>query len=124
MFRRRRGPTDGPWPPGRSSVVRDLGPCANKVYSSSLRGSAVRKRSTAALLVGAVLAISVTAAGLVSLPGVGGAAGVPRTRLFYLSLGDSYSVGYQPGKGETTGDTDYGGKHTRSEANTAELQSL
>src|SRR5664280_1273174 len=113
MFRRRRGRTDGPWPPGRSPVVRDLGPCANKVYSSSLRGSAVRKRSTVALLVGAVLAISVTAAGLVSLPGVGGAAGVPRTRPFYLSLGDSYSVGYQPGKGATAGYTAYVAKQTK-----------
>jgi lysophospholipase L1-like esterase len=73
----------------------------------------VRKRSTAALLVGAVLAISVTAAGLVSLPGVGGAAGVPRTRPFYLSLGDSYSVGYQPGKGATAGYTAYVAKQTK-----------
>jgi hypothetical protein len=66
-----------------------------------VRGSAVRKPSTTKVLMIAMLASCVTIAGLVSLPGVGDAGKVPRPRLFYLSLGDSYSVGYQPGKGAT-----------------------
>ena len=67
----------------------------------------MRKPSTTKVLMTAMLAACVTAAGLVSLPGVGDAGRVPRPRLFYLSLGDSYSVGYQPGKGATAGYTAY-----------------
>lgn len=64
-------------------------------------------RSTRGLLLGLALA----AAGLVALPGVA-RAGTPKPT-FYVSVGDSYSVGYQPGVGATTGYTGYVAKATR-----------
>jgi lysophospholipase L1-like esterase len=56
----------------------------------------VRKRSIVTL----VLAAGVAATGLVTTSGVGQAAQQARTKAalpYYLSLGDSYSIGYQPG---------------------------
>lgn len=41
------------------------------------------------------------------LPGVAGAAARSGSKTYYVSLGDSYSVGYQPGKGSTFGYTGY-----------------
>jgi lysophospholipase L1-like esterase len=50
-----------------------------------------------------LVAGAVTAIGLVVAPGVSQAAKAPPK--YYLSLGDSYSVGYQPGLGATAGYT-------------------
>jgi lysophospholipase L1-like esterase len=44
----------------------------------------------------AVVAASVAAIGLVAVPGVSQAAHVKKLPVYYLSLGDSYSIGYQP----------------------------
>ena len=67
------------------------------------RGESVRRSivclSTAVVAVGAVLSLV-----LVGSPGVGQAAAA---RPYYLSLGDSYSIGYQPGVGGTPGYTGY-----------------
>jgi lysophospholipase L1-like esterase len=59
-----------------------------------------------------VLALALGAASLsaVTLPGAAGAA--TRSPTYYVSLGDSYSVGYQPGLGSTPGYTVYTAKHT------------
>jgi hypothetical protein len=65
-------------------------------------------------MVAATLVLTgVVVAGVVALPGTGQAAGSKlrshtsskKVPLFYLSLGDSYSVGYQPGIGATAGYT-------------------
>jgi lysophospholipase L1-like esterase len=40
------------------------------------------------------------------------AAGAKRAPTYYVSLGDSYSVGYQPGKGATPGYATYVARHT------------
>jgi lysophospholipase L1-like esterase len=66
----------------------------------------------------ALLALVVALVALVaSLPVVGapdGAAGAAtRSATWYVSLGDSYSVGYQPGLGSTPGYTVYVATHTR-----------
>jgi GDSL-like Lipase/Acylhydrolase family len=42
-----------------------------------------------------------------AVPGVAGAATRSGSKIYYVSLGDSYSVGYQPGKGSTFGYTGY-----------------
>jgi lysophospholipase L1-like esterase len=53
-------------------------------------------------------AASVAAIGVVAMPGVSHAAKPTKTAPpYYLSLGDSYSVGYQPGIGATAGYTAY-----------------
>jgi hypothetical protein len=57
------------------------------------------------LLLTALGALATVAAGLVALPGVARAAAAKRP--YYVSLGDSYSVGYQPGIGATAGYTGY-----------------
>jgi lysophospholipase L1-like esterase len=44
----------------------------------------------------AVVAASVAAIGLVAVPGIAAAKHVPKPPVYYLSLGDSYSIGYQP----------------------------
>src|SRR6202034_1792231 len=46
------------------------------------------------------------------LAGGGPAGAASRTSTYYVSLGDSYSVGYQPGKGATPGYATYVAKHT------------
>ena len=60
---------------------------------------------TAVLTVVAAATLSMTA-----LPQVAGAAKRPTT--YYVSLGDSYSVGYQPGKGATPGYVAYVARRT------------
>jgi hypothetical protein len=55
-------------------------------------------------------ATTVATLGMVLLPPVAGAAG--RSPTYYVSLGDSYSVGYQPGKGATPGYAAYVAQHT------------
>jgi len=57
----------------------------------------------------ALLAAALAATGLVALPGVAQAG--PATT-YYVSVGDSYSVGYQPGLGATTGYAGYVAKKT------------
>jgi lysophospholipase L1-like esterase len=54
-------------------------------------------------------ATAVAAAGTIVLPQV---AAAKRPPTYYVSLGDSYSVGYQPGKGATPGYAAYVAKHT------------
>ncbi|HEY1445218.1 MAG TPA: SGNH/GDSL hydrolase family protein [Acidimicrobiales bacterium] len=54
-------------------------------------------------------ATAVAAAGTIVLPQV---AAAKRPPSYYVSLGDSYSVGYQPGKGATPGYATYVAKHT------------
>ncbi len=65
----------------------------------------MRQRSTVSAVKVALLAASVAAFGLVAVPGVSQAAKAAQP--YYLSLGDSYSVGYQPGFGATAGYTAY-----------------
>lgn len=52
--------------------------------------------------VGALVMIGCVAAGILATPGAADAAKSPT---YYVSLGDSYSVGYQPGLGATSGYT-------------------
>jgi lysophospholipase L1-like esterase len=54
--------------------------------------------------------ILVAALGTVMVPAGAGAA--TRSPTYYVSLGDSYSVGYQPGLGATPGYASYVAKHT------------
>jgi lysophospholipase L1-like esterase len=63
-------------------------------------------RTRLALLLAATLA----ATGLIALPGVARAGTAQPT--YYVSVGDSYSVGYQPGVGATTGYAGYVAKKT------------
>ncbi len=65
----------------------------------------MRKRSKVSVVGIALIAASVATVGLVATPGVTQASKTPP--LLYLSLGDSYSVGYQPGMGATAGYTSY-----------------
>jgi lysophospholipase L1-like esterase len=65
----------------------------------------VHKRSIGAVLISVVATAGVLGGGLVGLSGVGHAASTPSP--YYLSLGDSYSIGYQPGHGGTPGFTGY-----------------
>jgi lysophospholipase L1-like esterase len=74
------------------------------VAAEPSRGEAVH-RSIACLVGALVAAGTVLSLGLVGAPGVSQAAGA--THPYYLSLGDSYSIGYQPGLGGTTGYTGY-----------------
>jgi lysophospholipase L1-like esterase len=60
---------------------------------------------------GALLMISCVMAGLVGISGTAQAAAKAPT--YYVSLGDSYSVGYQPGLGSTPGYTAVVAKATR-----------
>jgi lysophospholipase L1-like esterase len=71
----------------------------------------VRKRSPVSVVGAALIAASVAALGLVAAPGVGQAARTAPP--YYLSLGDSYSVGYQPGLGATAGYTAYVAKKVK-----------
>jgi lysophospholipase L1-like esterase len=54
---------------------------------------------------GLLLGLTVAVAGVVALPGVARAGTAKPT--YYVSLGDSYSVGYQPGVGATNGYAGY-----------------
>jgi lysophospholipase L1-like esterase len=69
------------------------------------RGKALRNRSIASLATIMVLAFSVFTLDQVALPGISAATKAQRPD--YLSLGDSYSIGYQPGIGGTPGYTGY-----------------
>ena len=67
------------------------------------------------VVAGLALALSgLVAAGLAALPGAAQASVVPSAAkpTYYVSVGDSYSVGYQPGVGATTGYTGYVAKKT------------
>lgn len=56
----------------------------------------------------APVSVVATMAAVAAVPGVGQAAGRShKATTYYVSLGDSYSVGYQPGKGPTPGYTGY-----------------
>ncbi len=50
--------------------------------------------------------------GVLSVPGTALAASRQRQPTYYVSLGDSYSVGYQPSRGATPGYTVYVARHT------------
>jgi lysophospholipase L1-like esterase len=71
----------------------------------------MRKRSTVSVVLAVLVVASVAALGLVTTTGVSQAAKTSKPTkpapLFYLSLGDSYSVGFQPGLGATAGYTAY-----------------
>ncbi len=71
----------------------------------------MRRRSTLSLALSVLIAGSVALLGLVVIPGVSQAAKPPPK--YYLSLGDSYSVGYQPNIGATAGYTAYVAKKTK-----------
>jgi lysophospholipase L1-like esterase len=67
----------------------------------------------------AVIAATLVALGLVAVPAVSQAQTVTATKskpppTYYLSLGDSYSVGYQPGVGATAGYTAYVAKKSKT----------
>ncbi len=67
----------------------------------------------------AVVALALVGLGLVAVPAVSQAQTVGATKskppsTYYLSLGDSYSVGYQPGVGATAGYTAYLAKKTKT----------
>ena len=66
-------------------------------------------RCAGGLVLGLALAVA-GLVGLVALPGVARAGAAEPT--YYVSVGDSYSVGYQPGVGATTGYTGYVAKAT------------
>jgi lysophospholipase L1-like esterase len=67
----------------------------------------MRKRSILSMVGPVIIAASLAAAGLVA-PGVSAAAKPAKAALpYYLALGDSYSVGDQPGMGATAGYTGY-----------------
>ena len=51
--------------------------------------------------------VATLGAATIGVPGVAGAANGSGAKSYYVSLGDSYSVGYQPGKGSTFGYTGY-----------------
>jgi lysophospholipase L1-like esterase len=59
-------------------------------------------------------ALIVLTLGLTAFPGVGHAARAPHP--YYLSLGDSYSIGYQPGTLGTPGYTGYVARHMKLQA--------
>ena len=76
------------------------------------------RRTIMSTVRGALAAVIMVALGLLALPTVSQAQTVPaKTKpvpKFYLSLGDSYSVGYQPGIGATAGYTAYVAKRTKT----------
>lgn len=65
----------------------------------------MHRRSVLTLAVSVLVSGTVAAVGLVLVPGVSQAAKKPVPQPYYLSLGDSYSIGYQPGIGGTPGYT-------------------
>ncbi len=71
----------------------------------------MRRRLSLWLALSVLIAGTGTALALVAVPGVGQAAKAPPK--FYLSLGDSYSVGYQPVLGATPGYTAVVAKKTK-----------
>jgi lysophospholipase L1-like esterase len=71
----------------------------------------MRRRSALFVALSVLVAGTFAALGLAIVPAVSQAAKPPPK--FYLSLGDSYSVGYQPGMGATAGYTAYVAKKTK-----------
>jgi lysophospholipase L1-like esterase len=67
------------------------------------------RRPALSSLTATALATALVVSGLLALPLAAGAAPTAATSTtpYYLSLGDSYSVGYQPGNGATVGYTGY-----------------
>jgi len=72
-------------------------------------------RSTARAFLSIVGVVAVSMLGLVTIPGASQAATrhTKKPVVYYLSLGDSYSVGYQPGIGATAGYTAYVAKKVK-----------
>jgi lysophospholipase L1-like esterase len=58
------------------------------------------------------LALAFVGVGTVAIVALPGAAQASKTKTYYVSVGDSYSVGYQPGLGATSGYTGYVAKKT------------
>jgi lysophospholipase L1-like esterase len=71
----------------------------------------MRRRSILSVTLSVLVAGTVALIGLAVAPGASQAAKPPPK--FYLSLGDSYSVGFQPGMGATAGYTAYVAKKTK-----------
>ncbi len=70
----------------------------------------MRHRPFLSAVMASAMALSVVTVGLVASSGTSGAVRAPKTPHYYLSLGDSYSIGYQPtapGSGATAGYTAY-----------------
>jgi lysophospholipase L1-like esterase len=67
------------------------------------------KRSALSIVLSAVAAASLVATALIVVPGVSQAATkhVKKVPLYYVSLGDSYAIGYQPGLPGTGGSRGY-----------------
>jgi lysophospholipase L1-like esterase len=65
----------------------------------------MRTRSASSVVMSLVGVVGLSALTVVAAPGVSQAAKVKPPPPYYLSLGDSYSVGYQPGLGATAGYT-------------------
>jgi lysophospholipase L1-like esterase len=74
-------------------------------------------RSPARAFLCIVGVVAVSALGLVTIPSAAQGATSHTTKpvVYYLSLGDSYSVGYQPGIGATAGYTAYVAKKTKTQ---------
>ncbi|HUY65477.1 MAG TPA: SGNH/GDSL hydrolase family protein [Acidimicrobiales bacterium] len=74
----------------------------------------MRRRSKLTVVGAVLIAASVATVGLVVTPSVSQAVKPPKPpKPYYLSLGDSYSVGYQPGLGATAGYTSYVAKKAK-----------
>ncbi len=73
----------------------------------------MRRRSVLSLAISAVAASAIATAGLALTPGVSQAAKKPPPAPLYVSLGDSYSIGYQPGMGGTPGYTAWVARKTK-----------
>ena len=69
----------------------------------------MRRRTLSTIILTGTIALGVAAVGVVGAPGVGGAAKTAKVaKPLYISMGDSYSVGYQnPSLGNTKGFTGY-----------------
>jgi lysophospholipase L1-like esterase len=71
----------------------------------------VRNKRLGVKAVGALMMIGSVTTGILAVPGVAQAA--TKSPTYYVSLGDSYSVGYQPGRGATPGYTAVVARSTR-----------
>lgn len=75
-------------------------------------GPTVRRRWTVSVLTAVTAMTAVMGVTILGGPaGIGPAGAAPASRPYYLSLGDSYSIGYQPGMGSTPGYTGYLASH-------------
>jgi lysophospholipase L1-like esterase len=73
----------------------------------------MRERSVVSVVSCGLAVATLVALGLVVAPGVSQAGSMKAPQKYYLSLGDSYSVGYQPGVGATDGYTASVAKKTK-----------